>query len=234
MQSRLYFRLLAIVVAVIVCLALVQAWRADHRDRAQFVAELAATKQLLTAADARQRNRDAQLVQTLSALAAEKRAIVTPAQIVRELSNVIPLPAPLTLPGNHKGAVGARFSASLPTSPPQVVGSETPGTPAANSADTRTALANSLPTAPSAAVIPGADLKPLYDFAIDCKSCQARLAVAQNDLADERQKTVALTKERDDALRISKGGTVWRRVARGAKFFIIGAAAGALAAKSAH
>jgi len=77
-------------------------------------------------------------------------------------------------------------------------------------------------------------LKPLYDFAIDCKSCQARLAVAQNDLADERQKTVALAKERDDALRIAKGGSAWRRVARGAKWFIIGAAAGALAAKSAH
>jgi len=218
MQFRHYARLAAFFAAAILCVALVHAWRADRRDRAKLAAELAATKQLLTAADARQKDRDAQLAQTLSKLAAQKRAIVAPAQIVRELPNAIPLPAPITLQTPPSNVQQAETQAFRPDeqAPPRAE-----------------FLTNPAATQPNA-LIPAADLKPLYDFAIDCKACQAKLAVAQNDLADERQKTVALTKERDDAFRIAKGGTAWRRVARGAKFFIIGAAAGALAAKSAH
>jgi type II secretory pathway pseudopilin PulG len=193
-----YFRDVAVVVAVALCVALFFAWRADVRDRAQLAAELASTRQLLVAADARQHDRDAQLAQTLAALAAQKRNSITPAQIVKDLPNTLPLPAPITL---------------------------LPAPPATNKAPTVT---------PTQAVIPAQDLKPLYDFSIDCKACQAKLSAAQNDLVDERTKTVALTKERDDALRIAKGGSPWRRVARAAKWFALGAAAGALAAKTAH
>jgi len=71
-------------------------------------------------------------------------------------------------------------------------------------------------------------------FTIDCKASQAKLAAAQDDLTDERKKTTSLTHERDDALRIARGGTAWRRIARGAKWFLIGVAAGAVAAKAAH
>ena len=81
---------------------------------------------------------------------------------------------------------------------------------------------------------PAADLKPLYDFALDCKACQAQLAAAQGDLKDEQDKEKALGRERDDALRAAKGGSVLRRVARAAKWFAIGAAAGAIAAKVAR
>ena len=84
----------------------------------------------------------------------------------------------------------------------------------------------------SQAVIPAADLKPLYDFTLDCRACQAKLAAAQADLTDERAKTAVLTRERDEAVRVAKGGSVLRRVARNAKWLAIGAAAGAIAAKS--
>jgi hypothetical protein len=77
-------------------------------------------------------------------------------------------------------------------------------------------------------------LKPLYDFTIDCKACQAKLAAAQGDLTDERKKTAALTHERDDVVRMAKGGSAWRKIGRAAKWFLIGAAAGAVAAKTAH
>jgi type II secretory pathway pseudopilin PulG len=187
---------MALVVVAILGVAVVQPWRADRRDRSQLESELAATKQLLAAADARQHDRDAQLAQTLATLAAEKRTIVTPAQIVRELPSQISLPSPIVLQ-------------SAP------------------------ALANS-PTPKTNAIIPAEDLKPLYDFTIDCKACQSKLATAQSDLNDERQKTVALTHERDDALRIARGGSVWRRIGRAAKWFLIGATAGAIAAKAAH
>jgi hypothetical protein len=86
----------------------------------------------------------------------------------------------------------------------------------------------------SPAVIPAEDLKPLYDFALECKACQAKLTAAQSDLTDERTKTAALTHERDDALRLARGGNVWRRIGRVAKWFAIGAAAGAIAAKASH
>ena len=132
------------------------AWRADRRDRSQLESELAATKLLLTAADARQHDRDVQLAQSLAALAAEKRTIVTPAQIIRDLPSQIPLPSPIVL---------------------------------------QSAPASSNSTSPqSNAVIPTEDLKPLYDFALDCKACQAKLTAAQGNLTDERKKSAALTK----------------------------------------
>ena len=190
------FRLGGLFVALALTFAFCRAWRADRRDRSQLESELAATKQLLAAADARQHDRDNQLAQTLAALAAEKRTIVTPTQIVRELPTQISLPSPIVLE-------------SAPASP------------------------NS-PSPQTNAVIPAEDLKPLYDFTIDCKACQAKLVTAQSDLTDERQKTTALTHERDGALRIARGGSTWRRIARAAKWFLIGAAAGAVAAKAAH
>src|SRR5712692_6123630 len=196
MPARYWIRLAELTFAFLLALAVYFSWRADRRDRSQLESELAAAKQLLAAADARQHDRDAQLAQTLATLAAEQRTIVTPAQIVRELPTQIPLPSPITLQ-------------SAPASP------------------------NS-PSPQTNAVIPAEDLKPLYDFTIDCKACQAKLATAQSDLSDERQKTTALTRERDDALRIARGGSAWRRIARAAKWFLIGAAAGAVAAKAAH
>jgi hypothetical protein len=41
-------------------------------------------------------------------------------------------------------------------------------------------------------VIRAEDLKPLYDFTLDCKACQAKLAATQADLSDERQKPLHL------------------------------------------
>src|SRR5260370_1183793 len=114
MPSQLLIKLAAIAIAVILCVALVEGWRADRRDRAQLNAELAATKQLLAAADERQHDRDAQLAQTLAELAAEKRTVLTPAQIVRDLPNEIPLPAPITL----RAWLGAAAPGAASDAPP--------------------------------------------------------------------------------------------------------------------
>ena len=196
MPARYWIHLAELTFAFLLALAVYFSWRADQRDRAQLASELAATKQLLAAADTRQHDRDAQLAQTLATLTAEKRAVVTPAQIIRELPAQLPLPSPIVL----------QSAPALPNSPKPLTN----------------------------AVIPAEDLKPLYDFTIDCKACQAKLATAQSDLTDERAKTTALTRERDDALRIARGGSVFRRITRAAKWFLIGAAAGAVAAKAAH
>ncbi len=223
MPYRFWLKLAAIVIAVALFVAAVQAWRADQRDRAQLAAELAATKQLLAAADARQHDRDAQLAQTLSALAAEKRAVATPAQIIRDLPNEIPLPAPITLQADHNASsVGATLGSPATNAGDAPVGGESP------------ASTNGEKPTLDGAFIPRADLKPLYDFALDCKACQAKLSAAMGNLADEQKKTAALTMERDQAVQIARGGSVWRRVVRATKWFVIGAVAGAVAAKAAH
>ena len=196
MPARDWIRLSELIAAFVLALAVFFSWRADRRDRSQLESELAATKQLLAAADTRQHDRDAQLAQTLATLAAEKRTIVTPAQIIHDLPSQLPLPSPFVLQ-------------TAPASPDS-------------------------PSPKTNAVIPAEDLKPLYDFTIDCKACQSKLTAAQADLTDERAKTSALTRERDDALRIARGGSLLRRITRAAKWFIIGAAAGAVAAKAVH
>jgi hypothetical protein len=83
---------------------------------------------------------------------------------------------------------------------------------------------------PAVATIPQVDLKPLYDYAQDCHACQASLAVADDNLEDEKAKLDAVTAERDAAVRASKGGGFWSRLRHNAKWFALGAATGALAA----
>jgi hypothetical protein len=214
MASKFFLKLAAFVIAIVLSVAIVDAWRADRRDRAQLASELASTKKTLADADARQRERDSQLAETLSGLATLKRTIVTPSQIVRDIPRETPLPSPITL----QSATPTNFPA------PQA-----PAAPNSNS-QTINAPEAKLPQV----LIPTEDLKPLYDFALDCKACQAKLAASQSDLSDEKTKTAALARERDDALRIARGGTVWSRVARAAKWFAIGAAAGAIAARASH
>src|SRR5215472_5223722 len=243
MPSRLLLKLAAIATAIALLVAVVEAWRADRSDRAHLAAELAATKQLLVAADARQHDRDAQLAQTLAALEAQKRAVVTPAQIARELQKSIPLPAAIILQPDSAVGLATRFSASPTSSSPQPPAAATEGSPAATAAGPPTpggslpqqaapGTPNAEKSPPNGAFIPRSDLKPLYDFTLDCQACQAKLSAAQGDLADERQKTAALTKEREDALRVVKGGSTWQRMGRAAKWLLIGAAAGAVLAKT--
>ncbi len=214
MSIRYWIRIVEAAVLMLLAVAVIVSWRADRRDRAQLASELASTKKALADADTRQHERDTQLAQTLSALANLKRTIVTPAQIVRELPCEIPLPTPITLEST--------MAANSPTT--QIPAGPNLNSPAPPVTDGKL----------SRAVIPAEGLKPLYDFALECKACQAKLTAAQSDLTDERTKTAALTHERDDALRLARGGNVWRRIGRAAKWFVIGAAAGAIAAKAAH
>lgn len=231
MSYRLLLKLAATLIAAALLVAAVRAWRTDQRDRAQLAAELAATRQLLIAADARQHNRDAQLAQTLAALAAEKRTIITPAQIIRELPKELPLPAPITLQTDTASSVGATLGSPAANASTAATG-EASLAPTKNSAASVATTSQSSQKPPGGAVIPAEDLKPLYDFTLDCKACQAKLADAQGNLADEQKKTAALTQERDQALRISRGGSTLRRIGRAAKWFAIGAAAGAVLSRA--
>jgi hypothetical protein len=226
MNPRFYIRLVELALVVLLAATIILAWREARADRAQLQTQLAAANQALAAATTRQQDRDAKLSDVLTNIAAEKKAATTPAQLLAGIAQEIGLPAPLTLqpaPASPATVTANAAGNSPPGNPPQpgaLVG--IPGT-SANSAQ--------LPTAPDAK-IPAADLKPLYDYLLDCKACQAKLSASQSDLADEKSKTATLTKSRDDAIRAAKGGSIWKRTARALKWFAIGAAAGAIAAKT--
>jgi len=220
MTSRILLRLAEILVPVLLAIIIFVSWQADRRDRAQLVTQLAAAQKTITDAAASQHDRDTLLNQTLAQIAAQRQAAVSPAQILKDLPGALSLPVPIAL---------------------QTQGAQTDPAPNPNAKQGAPGQISTLPNNPSPksgqpadAVLPAADLKPLYDFALDCKACQAKLAASQSDLTDEKTKTAALAKERDAAVRAAKGGNVLRRIARAAKWFAIGAAAGAIAAKSAR
>jgi len=238
MPTRIRLRLAGLLIAAALAIALLVACRANVRDRAQLAADLATAKQTLAQANARQHDREAQLARSLAAFAAEKRSVTTPTQIVRDLPRQIPLPAPITLQSGSSEISSSRSrpaAAASNTEPPAApCSSGPPSGPEGLDSAAATHTERCGTSSGNSALIPEEDLKPLYDFALDCRVCQAKLAAAQGDLADERAKTTVLTRERDEAVRVAKGGSALRRVARAAKWLAIGAVAGAIAARAAH
>ena len=220
MPTRLH--LIELLITAALAAIILTAWRADRQDRAKLAADLAVAKQALAQTDARQHDRDADLAKTLATIAAGKRSVKTPAQIMHDLPNQILLPAPITLePASSATRPEHETCSSGPNCGPE-------GLESGQASNKKSSGA----VAASQAALPIADLKPLYDFALDCKACQAKLAATQADLTDERAKTAILTRERNEAVRIAKGGSLLQRIARNAKWLAIGAAAGAIAAKA--
>jgi hypothetical protein len=221
MSWKLILRLAELAISAILATSLFLAWRAEREDRAKLADQLATSQQTLTQATDRQQSRDSDLLRTLADLATQKRQVQTPQQILQALPQQIQLPQPITL---------APPQTTTPTSPQLA----TQGIASTDSAKDATSKSRK-PAAPEPqAVIPSADLKPLYDFALDCNACQSKLTAAQSDLADEKSKTATLTKERDAAVRTAKGGSTLQLAARAAKWLLIGAAAGTLAARAAR
>jgi hypothetical protein len=218
-MTNIWTKIALAAIAVLIVAAAFVAWRSDLRMRAELNAKIRSQEKIIADLDAKQRTRAAGLAQTLKRLDQQKHAVKTPAQILKQLPSVLPLPVPLV-----PSPVGAMLQPPEAQAPPQQA---LPGAP-------KSLLPTGPPVPTGRLNLPPEDLKPLYDFAIECQACQARLAAAQADLSDERSKTAALSRERDDALRAARGGSPWRRIGRAAKWFAIGAVAGAVAAKAAR
>lgn len=204
---RSWLHLAAVALLCALAIAVFSAWRADRRERDRLQSELSTAQKNVAQLTAAQTARHARLNQTLRSLAGQKRSINSPAAALRALPDVLPLPSAI-----REGPPLAALASPLPKA-------LAPGR--------RPAAVRSKPI-----LLPAEDLKPLYDYAVDCQVCQAKLAAAQADLADEQAKTEALRRERDAALRAVRGGSVWKRLGRAAKWFAIGGAAGALAASA--
>jgi hypothetical protein len=192
---------IVILVGALIAVALLAfAWRSARRDTAQLNSTLASQNTVIQQAQAREQQRDAQLITALAAIAAQERAIQTPlqaAQAIPSLLSQLPLPISVQLPN---------LSAAKPGDTPP----------------------------PATITLPQADLKPLYDDLQNCRASADQLDTAKKDLTDEQARTAALTRERDAAVTAAHGGTFWVRLRRGAKWFVIGATAGAAAAAMAR
>ncbi len=129
---------------------------------------------------------------------------------------------------SEKSACAGKKGCALPASPSAATSAADDSPALQSPALASQSKQQELPDAPTAQ-IPVADLKPLFDYVQDCRSCQAKLAAAKQDSVDNAAKLGAVTKERDAALATAKGGTFWRRLRRNALWFVIGAGAGAAA-----
>jgi hypothetical protein len=217
----IWIKVAAVVVVAVLAVSVFFALRDARKERAALQAELKTTQEALTEATARQASRDAVVNDLVAGLKKKEMAVQKPAQVVAALPGVITLPAPITIEAQVVAATQGQ--------------QEREKRPASEGGPYKGGSQDTVPDRVEPKVnFPAADLKPLYDFAVDCKACQAKLAAFQGDLADEKAKSQALGRERDDALRAAKGGSVLRRIARAAKWFAIGAAAGAIAAKAAR
>ena len=231
-----------ILLGVLLAAMAFHAWLTEHDDRLRLQATINTQKQALDAADVRERDRAVTLKDTLAQIEALKRHTQSPTQILNDLPKYLPLPQPITLttpqsvshatqqgsanPGTGKCAEKKGCPA---TAPPSFGDSAAEGSPKLESPATATPTnQEELPDAPSAQ-IPAADLKPLFDYVQDCRSCQAQLAAAKQNSTDNAAKLAALTKERDAAVTTAKGGTFWQRLHRNALWFVVGAGAGAAA-----
>jgi len=212
-------------IAALAAVALLARSWFDARDaRVHLEATLATQKALLDQAAARERDRAEQLRRTLGEIEAVKARVHTPQEAAREIPRYLPpLPLPIEIklpePAPRGGASKVRLAPAAP--------------PVSNADSARASGANASPDAaseaapPAIATIPQQDLKPLFDAMQRCRACAAQLDSAQGDLSDERAKNLALTAERDAAVKAARGGGFWPRVKRSAKWFAIGVGVGA-------
>ena len=87
----------AVALLVVFAVSAVVAWRAERRDRSQLQQQLKSAQQALTEVNARQTARDVTLTHQVAQLEKMKVAVGKPADILKALPEVLPLPKPLVL-----------------------------------------------------------------------------------------------------------------------------------------
>jgi hypothetical protein len=86
-----------------------------------------------------------------------------------------------------------------------------------------------LPNGPTAqtVVIPEADFQSIRDAQLNCQENTAKLAACQTIEDDGKQQLKLTEEQRDEWKTAAKGGSIWHRALGAAKWFSIGAGAGA-------
>lgn len=183
-------------------------YREEAHDRSQMQATISVEEQ--------QRKRDqSDLAARLAAIEKDKATTKTPAQLVEKIPQYIPLPQPLQLQSLQppSAATAPETSLTIPLPAPSAAVTDLPDQP---KPQPQPSQAKSAPVA----ALSEPDLKALYTFGADCQECQLKLADAQKQITE-------LTTERDAAVKAVKGGSLWTRLERNTKWFVVGAGVGA-------
>jgi hypothetical protein len=183
-------------------------WRAAQKNSLDLKATLVEKNEVLMATQDALAKAQADIAETERQAAEIEAKTKTPAEILKSLPAYLPLPKPLDQ------TYFCQDAASGACSPPH---SEEPDAP-------------QLPAPETRIDIPQEDLKPLFDFSVQCQACENVVAKQKEALRLFAQEVDDLKAERDAAVKAAKGGGFWRRLKSNAHWFAIGgaAAAGAL------
>jgi len=198
-----------ILLAVFLAAMAFHTWLTEHDDHLRLPATIETQKQALAAADTRERDRAVTLKDTLAKIEALKGQAQTPAQILSELPQFLPLPQPSTFTSPQSVPRPAR-QGTAQSEKPACAGKNGCTPPAPRSATTSTANDS-----------PGIESPALHDTSQPARSPRRS--------TDNAARLKALTRERDAAVATGKGGTFWQRLHRNALWFVVGADAGAVA-----
>jgi hypothetical protein len=110
-MTRRTLEIVAFFVALLLGAMSLHAWLASRDEQQRLASTLASQKQLLDAADARERSRETALDATLAQVEQLKRTTQTPEQILRDLPKYLRLPQPITLaPSTTADAAATPFA----------------------------------------------------------------------------------------------------------------------------
>ena len=106
-MTRRTIELLAFLAALLLAALAFHAWLASHDEQQRLQSTLATQQQLIDAADARERDRNTALSDTLAQIAKLKATAQTPEEILGSLQQYLHLPQPITLQTNPAANIAA-------------------------------------------------------------------------------------------------------------------------------
>lgn len=205
MSLRSKFEIAAVLLLLAISAFVFYSWLEAHDDQLRLAATLDEQGKLLDQAKQQSDALTAEQKQRDAALQSQletMRDAVSKIQTPQQIAQWLPLQLPLP----------AHVTITIPPATPQ----------------------NSSPSA--IATIPQEDLAPIRNAVESCEECDKNLAAAQQDTAakDQQLKLAgeqlsAAENERDAAIKAAKGGGLWTRLHRNAKWFLIGAGAASAA-----
>ncbi|HKQ87272.1 MAG TPA: hypothetical protein VJS43_10965 [Candidatus Acidoferrales bacterium] len=195
----------------------VDSWLASRDAQRQFKTAFAVEQKLIAESDVTKRQQENALTNLLREIENLKEKTRTPSQVVKELPKYLPLPAPITISRPQQDDCVEQAQGTATTTDSAVSRNE----PSIDSAPSSSMLR----TRNLDAKLPVQDLRPLFDFVQDCRTCDAELDAARKKAAEDTVKITALTRERDLAIR-AKTGSLWLRIRQDAILFGFGAIAG--------
>lgn len=215
--------LAAVLVGAIAIVISAHGWVQNRINQQRLQTLLDQKQKAIDVATAEETQTEASLAKTIAEIDELKRQTRSPEEAAKALSRELSrLPVPIQirslLTETATSGPSAKTSAAVASLIP--VGQSGDGARGEDSTTTQHV------EVPATVTIPALDLKPLFNAVESCKECQARLDASQSELALEKAKSDALQKQRDIATAAAKGGTVWNRIGRAAKWIAIGALAG--------